>query len=225
MEVNDYMEKMKRYIIAGGVIVAICAAGIYFASQYQNTSAERPEENSEISIAQVHSAVDKDGDGIDDQVDILEGALAYVATKPKYKSKYYQTGYPNDNYGVCTDVVANAMKSAGYDLMELVQEDIAENPEDYDIDEPDPNIDFRRVKNLKVYFSHTAESLTTDISDIEEWQGGDIVIFKKHIGIISDRRNKNGVPYVIHHNDPKQTAYEQDILEKRDDIVAHYRVP
>ena len=63
-----------------------------------------------------------------------------------------------------------------------------------------------------------------DVSEIEEWQGGDIVIFEKHIGIVSDRRNKNGVPYIIHHNDPWQTAYEQDILEKRTDIVGHYRI-
>jgi hypothetical protein len=216
--------RKKAVIMVGAALVGICVAGIYLASQYQNTSAERPRDKYDMSIAQVHSSVDKDGDSIDDQVDILEGALAYVATKPKYKSKYYQTGYPDDNYGVCTDVVANAMKSAGYDLMELVQEDISENPDDYDIDEPDANIDFRRVKNLKVYFAHTAVSITTDVSQIEEWQGGDIVIFKKHIGVVSDRRNENGVPYVIHHNDPKQTAYEQDILETRDDIVAHYRV-
>ena len=58
----------------------------------------------------------------------------------------------------------------------------------------------------------------------EQWQGGDIVIFERHIGIVSDRRNKNGVPYVIHHNDPWQTAYEQDILEERTDIVGHYRI-
>lgn len=52
---------------------------------------------------------------------------------------------------------------------------------------------------------------------MEQWQGGDIVIFEKHIGIVSDRRNWDGVPYVIHHNDPWQTAYEQD-------IVGHYRI-
>lgn len=93
-----------------------------------------------------------------------------------------------------------------------------------DLEFADINIDFRRVKNLKVYFSHTAIGLTTDISDIEEWQGGDIVIFKNHIGIVSERRNENGIPYVIHHNNPGQTAYEQDILETRDDIVGHYRI-
>jgi len=62
------------------------------------------------------------------------------------------------------------------------------------------------------------------VSEIEAWQGGDIVIFERHIGIVSDRRNKNGVPYIIHHNDPWQMAYEQDILEKRTDIVGHYRI-
>jgi uncharacterized protein YijF (DUF1287 family) len=214
----------KKIVILVVVLGVICGVGIYFLAQYQNTSARRPEDHYGGSISQVHSSVDKDEDGVDDQTDILEGALSYVATKPKYKSKYYQTGYPDDQYGVCTDVVANAMKSAGYDLMELVQEDIAKNPDDYDIEEPDANIDFRRVKNLKVYFAHTAVSLTTDVSQIEEWQGGDIVIFKQHIGVVSDRRNENGVPYVIHHNGPKQTAYEQDILEKRNDLVAHYRV-
>jgi hypothetical protein len=218
------VKKKKAIIFAAVLLAVVCGVGTFVVSQYQNTSAVRAEEQYDGTIPQVHSSVDRDADGVDDQVDILEGALSYVATKPKYKSKYYQTGYPDDHYGVCTDVVANALKSAGYDLMELVQEDIAQNPDDYDIEEPDPNIDFRRVKNLKVYFAHTAVKLTTDVSRIEEWQGGDIVIFKKHIGVVSDRRNKNGVPYVIHHNDPKQTAYEQDILEKRSDIVAHYRV-
>ncbi|PNH19138.1 hypothetical protein B6K86_08020 [Lachnospiraceae bacterium] len=66
--------------------------------------------------------------------------------------------------------------------------------------------------------------ISSYISDTTEWQGGDIVIFQNHIGIISDRRNKNGVPYVIHHNGVWQTRYEQDILESRDDLIGHYRV-
>ena len=205
------------------VIAVLCGCGYLFA-HYQHTSPKRLPDRYGAEIPQVHSSVDKDNDGIDDQTDILQGALDYVASRPKYKSKYYRTGYPNDGYGVCTDVVAFALKNAGYDLMTLVQQDIEANPADYDIDEPDQNIDFRRVKNLRVYFSHSAISLTTDISEIEEWQGGDIVIFKNHIGIVSDRRNENGVPYVIHHNDPWQRTYEEDIIEDREDIVGHYRV-
>ena len=209
------------------VTACLCIAGsvcIYLSFRYQNTSAKRPSDRYGHTIEQIRSSVDQDGDGVDDQTDILQGALAYVETRPKYKSKYYQTGYPDDEYGVCTDVVANALKSAGYDLMTLVQEDISEAPADYHLEEPDANIDFRRVKNLKVFFAHRAVSLTTDVSEIEEWQGGDIVIFSRHIGVISDRRNKRGVPYVIHHNDPMQRFYEQDILESRTDIAEHYRM-
>lgn len=215
-----------RKKIYGVIIIGICVVvmiGVFAVSRYQNTSPERLPDRYDGDIPRVQSSVDKDGDGIDDQTDILQSALDYISSRPKYKSKYYETGYPDDGYGVCTDVVANALKGAGYDLMELVQEDIEENPGDYDIGQPDVNIDFRRVNNLKVYFEHTAESLTTDVSAIEEWQGGDIVVFKNHIGVVSDRRNENGVPYVIHHNDPMQTTYEEDILEERDDIEGHYR--
>ena len=126
--------------------------------------------------------------------------------------------------GVCTDVVAFALKDAGYDLMVLVNEDIKNNKELYDIDAVDKNIDFRRVKNLKVYFDNNAISLTTDINETEEWQGGDIVVFKKHIGIISDKRNRKGICFVIHHANPYQIYYEEDILEHRDDIIGHYRI-
>lgn len=221
------MKRIKMWIgILFLLVICIIAMFVYRAMNYQNTSSERPEieEQSETAMPNIQSSVDKDQDGIDDQTDILQGALHYVDTHPKYKSKYYNTGYPDDGYGVCTDVVTNALKEAGYDLMEQVQEDIAQHPAMYEMEEPDPNIDFRRVKNLQVYFQNTAIALTTDVSDIEQWQGGDIVVFQKHIGIVSDRRNEHGVPYVIHHNDPKQTKYEQDILEKRSDIVGHYRI-
>ena len=181
--------------------------------------------NEDFGIEQYVSQVDKDNDGIDDQTDVLNNARKYVETKPKYKSKYYDTGYPDDEYGVCTDVVAQGLKNSGYNLMELVNEDVLNHPEDYNIEKPDKNIDFRRVVNLAVYFKHTATSLTTDLSEIEEWQGGDIVIFYGHIVIISDKRNKKGIPFLIHHANPMQVHYEEDVLEAyKDDIIGHYRI-
>lgn len=219
------MKSKKKIAILTAVLVGmVVLAGSIFASRYQRTSDERLPDRYGTEIARLQSSEDKDGDGIDDQTDILQGALAYVSTHPKYKSLYYQTGYPDDGYGVCTDVVAYALKNAGYDLMELVAQDIENNPDGYDIDQPDQNIDFRRVRNLKVYFAHTAIPLTTELSEPEQWQGGDIVIFESHIGIVSDRRNADGVSYVIHHNDPFQKTYEQDILQSREDIVGHYRI-
>lgn len=179
--------------------------------------------NGDFDIETYISRVDADGDGIDDQTDILAGAKKYIAEKPKYKSKYYASGYPDDEYGVCTDVVAFALKSAGYDLMDLVNLDIINNREKYNVEIPDKNIDFRRVRNLDVYFKNNAVVLTSDLSDIKEWQGGDIVVFKNHIGIVSDKRNKKGIPFLIHHSGPMQLKYEENALESYE-IAAHYRV-
>ncbi len=182
--------------------------------------------NSDFNIETYISDVDKDGDGIDDQTDILNNVREYIKTKPKYKSKYYESGYPDDEYGVCTDVVANGLKGAGYDLMELVNEDIINHKEKYNIEKIDKNIDFRRVRNLDIYFKNNSISLTTDLSKIEEWQAGDIIVFKNHIGIISDKRNKKGIPFLIHHANPMQLNYEEDVLElyNQEDIIGHYRI-
>ncbi|CCZ56792.1 uncharacterized protein conserved in bacteria [Clostridium sp. CAG:762] len=180
--------------------------------------------NEDFNIKTYISKTDKDNDGIDDQTDILNNVRDYIKTNPKYKSKYYATGYPNDEYGVCTDVVAFGLKGAGYDLMNLVNEHIKTNRNLYDIDVIDKNIDFRRVRNLKVYLDNNAIALTYDINKIKEWQGGDIVVFKSHIGIVSDKRNKKGVPFIIHHANPYQRYYEEDILEYRNNIIGHYRI-
>lgn len=213
----------KRIILFCALFVVISSFAVYILYTF-NYLPHRKYTNKDFNIETYISNVDKDNDSIDDQTDILENVRKYIAKNPKYKSKYYSTGYPNDQYGVCTDVVANGLKGAGYDLMELVDKHIRSNRDKYDIETVDKNIDFRRVRNLDVYFGNTAITLTTDITKIAEWQGGDIVVFKKHIGIVSDRRNKNGVPFVIHHANPYQKYYEEDILESRDDIIGHYRV-
>ena len=182
-------------------------------------------DNSYFGIETYKSNVDKDNDGIDDQTDILNNVRSYIATKPQYESKYYAGGYPDDGHGVCTDVVAFGLRGAGYDLRELVNEDIKNNQDKYNIEVRDKNIDYRRVRNLLLYLQDNSINLTTDIDDIETWQGGDIVVFSTHIGIVSDKRNKNGIPYVIHHERPYQEEYEEDILSSRkNDIKGHFRV-
>ena len=206
------------------IIFIILVISIVYILYLFNYIPHKKYTNEDFAIEQYVSDVDMDGDGIDDQTDILNNVRKYIETKPKYKSKYYETGYPNDEYGVCTDVVAFGLLDAGYDLMTLVNEDIQDNKDKYNIEVIDKNIDFRRVKNLQVYFDNNAISLTTDITDIKEWQGGDIVIFKNHIGIVSDKRNKKGITFIIHHANPFQKYYEEDILEYMDDIVGHYRI-
>lgn len=205
-------------------IIFICLFIILYLLYYFNYIPHKKYNNNYFNIKTYISNIDKDNDGIDDQTDILDGAKKYIFTKPKYKSKYYNTGYPNDGYGVCTDVVAFALKDAGYDLQSLVNEHILAHKGLYDIEVVDKNIDFRRVKNLKIYLDYNAQILTTDINDIEKWQGGDIVVFKNHIGIVSDNRNRKGISFVIHHANPYQKYYEEDILEYHNDIVGHYRI-
>ena len=213
-----------KITIVFGLIMIIISIIIWYILYSFNYIPHKKYTNEDFNIKTYISEVDKDGDGIDDQTDILNNVKKYIATNPKYKSKYYGSGYPDDEYGVCTDVVAFGLKDAGYDIMELLNEDVKANRELYDIDVVDKNIDFRRVENLKVYFDNTAISLTTDVNQIEEWQAGDIVVFKNHIGIISDNRNKKGITFVIHHANPYQKYYEEDILENRNDIIGHYRI-
>jgi len=214
----------KRKIIIIYIFIIILIMTLLLSLLYiLNIIPHKKYTNLDFDIKTYHSTIDKDNDGIDDQTDILNNVKNYIKTKPKYKSKYYNTGYPDDEYGVCTDVISFGLKDAGYDLMELVNKHITENQELYDIEIIDKNIDFRRVKNLDIYFQNTAIALTTDITKIEEWQGGDIVIFERHIGLVSDKRNKLGIPYIIHHANPYQINYEEDILENRI-VLGHYRI-
>jgi len=213
----------KHRVIVVGLLLIFSAVGIYLLYLF-NYLPHQQYTNAEFKIVQYQSQVDMDQDGIDDQQDILTSVREYLATRPKYKSKYYGSGYPDDDYGVCTDVVAFGLLGAGYDIQLLLDQDIRLNRMAYEIDEIDKNIDFRRVQNLKVYFDRHAQSLTTDINDIDQWQGGDIVVFKRHIGIVSDKRNYQGITFVIHHASPWQWSYEEDILKLRNDIVGHYRM-
>ncbi len=215
--------KKKILIIVTNFLIVLIIVVLYALYRF-NYIPHKKYINEDFNIKTYISKTDKDNDGIDDQTDILNNVRDYIKTNPKYKSKYYATGYPNDEYGVCTDVVAFGLKGAGYDLMNLVNEHIKSNRNLYDIDVIDKNIDFRRVQNLKVYLDNNAIVLTNDINKIKEWQGGDIVVFKNHIGIVSDKRNKKGIPFIIHHANPYQRYYEEDILEYRNDIIGHYRI-
>ena len=209
--------KNKLYIIIILIIlISICS----FLSFPKKTYTDK-----DFGITTYKSSVDMDSDSLDDQTDILGSVKKYLDTKPKYKSKYYASGFPDDDYGVCTDVVGFGLLGAGYNLRELVNTDINTHSERYNIEVVDKNIDFRRVRNLNIYFKNNSISLTTNINEIDEWQAGDIVVFKNHIGIISDKRNSKGIPYVLHNGSPYQRHYEEDILKKKEkDIIGHYRI-
>ncbi len=200
----------------------------YFSLKYMGIIKEKTYTNGDFQIETVYSEVDYNSNGIDDYTDIVNGAILEGKKRPKYKSAYYEGGYPPEGIGVCTDVVWRALKHAGYDLKSLVEEDIKNNKEAYTkITTIDSNIDFRRVYNLHVFLERNTLSLTTDITQFREFQPGDILIFEgdKHIGIVSNKRNKKGRPYLIHHT-PRMTNrwndLEEDVLGSYK-IIGHYR--
>ena len=124
---------MKKKIIVFTFIILLIFIIIYLLYKF-NYIPHKKYSNEYFNIKTYTSLIDKDNDGIDDQTDILNNVYEYIKTNPKYKSKYYASGYPDDGYGVCTDVVAFGLKGAGYDLMELVNEDIKNNKNNYNID-------------------------------------------------------------------------------------------
>jgi len=215
----------KAAIIAACIIIVLFALsiGFYFYLHPQgHYTAE------DFGITRIHSSVDFNHNGIDDYEDILLGARQDAENHVIYNSAYVYGGYPPDGEGVCADEIWRAFKNAGYDLKAMIDKDIAANTGAYPrVDgKPDPNIDFRRVPNLKVFFQRYALSLTLDISKIDQWQPGDIVTLgKSHIGVISDIRDKNGVPYLIHNNNQRGNR-EEDVLSLyavTDRINGHYR--
>ncbi len=220
------MTLTKKVKLFSAVLAGILVSVLIFHLLYVNRVIPHSKhDGEEFGIERYISATDKDGDGVDDQTDILRGARDYIATEPIYKSKYYgETGWPDDEYGVCTDVVARALLAAGYDLMELMSADREAHPDRYDADAGDKMILFRRVRNQLPYFRANFISLTTDIHDTSEWQGGDIVVWEGHVGIVSDKRNYKGIPFIIHHGSPDQKEYEEDILEFYGGIIGHFRV-
>ncbi|MBG9546280.1 DUF1287 domain-containing protein [Cytobacillus firmus] len=185
-----------------------------------------------MAVPSDYSQADSNQNGIADPLDMVLTARKEVDQRTPYKSAYYAGGYPPDGEGVCTDVIWRGFQGADVTIKDLIDQDIAENTDLYSRveGEPDPNIDFRRVPNQNVFFSRFAKALTTelipgDVKNLQQWQPGDIVVFLSpkfdHIAIISDKRTKDGIPYVIHNSTP--FAAEVKLSSFKTPITAHYR--
>jgi uncharacterized protein YijF (DUF1287 family) len=139
--------------------------------------------------------------------------------------------------GVCSDVAIRALRGAGIDLQALIYEDLLVNPRRYpQVASPNPNIDHRRVRNLKIFLDYHARSLTlaTPREDPRGWLPGDIVLLDTgidngtvfdHIGIVSDRRSPGGDYLVINLWAVGSQLNEMDLLNgDYPVIVGHYRL-
>ncbi len=155
-----------------------------------------------------------------------------VVYDASYRSLAYPGGDVPADRGACTDVVVRSLRAAGVDLQQRIHEDMARRydryPHNWAVRHPDANIDHRRGANHIAYFRRHAKSLPTDATGAgaATWQPGDIVYWKlgsslDHCGVISDVRNPQGVPLVIHNIG---IARQEDCLTAWK-IVAHFRYP
>ena len=148
--------------------------------------------------------------------DVFPGNLVAAALERTrhvviYDGSYRRIPYPGGDVpsgiGVCTDVVIRAFREIGIDLQERVHEDMRQAFDDYPrlwgLDRPDPNIDHRRVPNLRVFFEKYGDSL--EVSDNpRDYRPGDLVTWmlpgnRPHIGIVvGDEENTHQRPLVVH---------------------------
>lgn len=167
---------------------------------------------------------------------LVESARRQIGVVTRYDVGYYQGGYPPDNSGACTDVIERALRDNGYNLKEKVDKDMEKHPERYPFSS-DPNINFRRVKNVKIFFDNYAEKIPTctnkECFEKGYWQPGDIVTFDQipgslwYIAIISNKTIQEAdgisVPLLIH-NYGRGVVEDDLLLSWPAPITGHYRV-
>ncbi len=163
---------------------------------------------------------------------LASAAESQVGKTLHYDPAYVKLDYPGGDVplerGVCTDVVVRAMREVGIDLQAAVHEDMSadfgEYPRNWGLTRPDPNIDHRRVPNLRTYFQRTGKALSVSDRPEDYWPG-DIVTWdvagRPHIGIVSTIPAPDGRRYCITHNIGSGTRVEDRLFEF--EITGHYR--
>ncbi len=166
---------------------------------------------------------------------ILLGARAEAKQGTLYDASYQPLDYPGGDVdpgrGACTDVVIRAFRNAGIDLQQLIHEDMQSHfelyPQNWGLNEPDSNIDHRRVPNQVTFLKRHGQALSLDpVHNPADWKWGDVVYWRfpngdEHCGIVSDRVSSNGIPLVIHN---AGICTEENAL-LRWEITGHYRYP
>lgn len=163
---------------------------------------------------------------------LSNAALTLTKQNVSYDPAYFKIGYPNgdvpSNKGVCTDVVIRAYRKLGIDLQVEVHKDMEANfkkyPKTWKMSHTDKNIDHRRVPNLMVFFTrHGKVKPITDKpkdyvpGDIVCWDLGDGVT---HIGIVVNKKSKDGKGYQIVHNIGYGQELEDCLFKYK--IIGHY---
>ncbi|MCD0470982.1 DUF1287 domain-containing protein [Flavobacterium sp. JAS] len=166
---------------------------------------------------------------------LSNAALSIIDSSIDYDPAYFSIEYPNGdipkNKGVCTDVIIRSYRKLGIDLQKEVHEDMIANFSAYPnlqkwgMTKTDTNIDHRRVPNLEIFFERNGEKLSLT-QNPKDYKTGEIVTWMinhklPHIGIITNKKSKDGKRNLIVHNVGNGQVLEDCLFKYK--IVGHYK--
>lgn len=129
-----------------------------------------------------------------------------------HDTNYYKIAYPMGDIppdkGKNTDIVIRALRAGGLDLQQVIHEDMTENynsyPQLWQLKEPDPSIDHRRIENINRFL--TRHHISGDVSrKRSSYNIGNIVVWQLpqgqlHLGIVVPGPGiHSNEKWVVHH--------------------------
>ena len=166
---------------------------------------------------------------------LSKAAISIIDPSIDYDPTYYKIDYPNGDVpkgkGVCTDVIIRSYRILNIDLQKEIHEDMIENFSLYPnlkkwgMTKTDTNIDHRRVPNLEVFFERKGIKLPVT-QNAKEYKTGELVTWMindklPHIGIVTNKKSKDGKRNLIVHNVGNGQVLEDCLFEYK--IVGHFK--
>lgn len=166
---------------------------------------------------------------------LSQAAISIIDPSIDYDPAYFSIQYPNGDVpakkGVCTDVIIRSYRKLGIDLQKEVHEDMLENFDAYlnlknwGMTKTDTNIDHRRVPNLEIFFERKGTKLPVT-QNSNNYKTGEIVTWMindklPHIGIVTNKKSKDGKRNLIVHNVGNGQVLQDCLFEYK--IVGHFK--
>ncbi|MFM2279137.1 MAG: hypothetical protein RLZZ444_1368 [Pseudomonadota bacterium] len=165
---------------------------------------------------------------------LVDAARSQIGVTIQYDPAYTRIAFPGGDVprikGVCTDVIIRAYRDGlGIDLQALVHADMRRAfkayPNNWGLAAPDPNIDHRRVPNLRTFLARQGAEVQPGTPG-SDYRAGDIVTQslpgnKTHIVLVSDQMNVEETGPLAIHNIGWGARLE-DVLSAFP-VTGHYR--
>lgn len=228
-------KKNNNNFFGGWVILLIAiAAGVFFAKPWAGSLMAAQNGPTDAQSEEVVRMLESSGSP---KERLAAEALKYSNRNITYDPAYFKIAYPNGDVpsrkGVAADLVVRCFREVGFDLQQLIHEDMAENyrlyPQLWASSTPDENIDHRRVPNLQRFFQRNGKTLKPS-RDLADYQTGDIVVWALsnadiHIGIVVPGPEGVGssTPWVVHHPAGGGVKWENALFDYQ--ILGHFSFP